>query len=205
MFNTNQMNKGLSEFKNFVITVILIIFTMIIIPFTPLFLMPLGLLIGEPKAYIIQNILYNSYVPLSLILIFMLSKIFFRFLQLGNKVSVGFPSIVFIKESLKPGIIFLMLLVGIISFSITTLRNITNLLLDIPSAINCEYAQTDGVLKFIPSGRADDDIDIAVINGLRFDGGYAFYYRDKLLEGKSYHVEYLPHSKHIVKATQISQ
>jgi len=205
MFNTNQINKGLSEFKNFVITVILIIFTMIIIPFTPLFLMPLSLLIGEPKVYIIQNILYNSYVPLSMVLVVMFLKNFFRFLRLGNKVGVGFPSIVLTKESFKSGIIFLMLLVGIIAFSITPLRNITNLLLDIPSAIYCDYAQMDGVLKFIPSGRADDDVDIVVINGLHFTGGYAFYYRDKLLESKSYHVEYLPHSRHIVKATQISQ
>jgi hypothetical protein len=57
MFDINKFKKGLFEFRNFVIAFILIIFIMIIIPFTPLVLVFFIFIIGEPTTYIIQNII----------------------------------------------------------------------------------------------------------------------------------------------------
>jgi hypothetical protein len=81
--------------------------------------------------------------------------------------------------------------------------------------VQCDNAKLDGVLKFAPSKHTDSP-DNVVINGIQFEGGISNFNNEKSLEdgfrgsihrnffeGKLYHVEYLPHSKYIVRITQI--
>ncbi|MBP2652731.1 MAG: hypothetical protein H6Q73_300 [Firmicutes bacterium] len=215
MLDINKFKKGLFEFRNFVIVFILIIFIMIIIPFTPLVLVFFIFIIGEPTTYIIQNIIYNLYGSLLLILLFMLLIVFFRIQGLIYNFNVGIKYIALNKALLKQMVIFLVALFLILMFSVTSFKNLNNLIADIPHSVQHDYAKMDGVLKLVPSKCVKESDDV-MINGIQFEGGISHFNNEKsfeegfrgsihrnFFEGKLYHVEYLPHSKYIVRITEI--
>lgn len=213
MINMKNLEKKIYLIRNYTIAIILIIFMVILIPFTPLFLVPLMFIIGEPKTYIIRDIIQNLFIPFITILVCMPFVIFLRILFFKNDITEAndrpllkatlsnLSSRKIAKKTVfKPMLIFLTFVLAISFFSFKSIENIANAIADIPYAINCNYPKTEGVVTLLENPNSDgtDGPTFIIINGIRFTGVLSVY-SPQLIEGSSYKAEYLPHTKYIVK------
>jgi len=147
---------------------------------------------GQHIAYIVSRLIQNLYGPLIvIILITILPSVFRIIFALRTK------GIKTYKFSLKNTVITLVMLVFGIYMTLQSFKNIANLVLDIGVVATSEYAKTDGNLILYEATIGDDVQTFMEINGIQFSGGNVL--AGDLVEGDYYQVEYLPHSKYVVK------
>ena len=147
---------------------------------------------GQHIAYIVSRFIQNLYGPLIVIILIAILPTIFRIIF-----ALRTNGIKTYKFSLKNAVITLVMLVFGVYMTFQSFQNIANLVLDIGVVATSEYAKTDGKLILYEATIGDDVQTFMEINGIQFSGGNVL--AGDLVEGDYYQVEYLPHSKYVVK------
>lgn len=163
------------------------------------------LVFGEPVSYIAGGIVSNLYIPLMVVLIMILIYFAVKFIFLNlalNKAVFGDSILQLAKPPLTRAYLksALITLVGfgfVVVFAFHSMLNIFNLVLDIQNLASSDFAKMDGTLTLYEVSYDTSTRTFMQINGTRFEGGFS--HGGELVEGEKYHVEYLPHSKYVVK------
>lgn len=187
----------LNLISSFVIVIIPILIAVITI-----FTMFSGLLvifIGPIYTHVVQRLTLGLIFPLFIVFfLFFLFKIFFTFSKFKFTTLVNAYKTKYKNQALKKVLIFALGSLFFISFLVKENQRTINTIMDIPHIINHEYIGIDGIVKIVDGGDAPSYV---MVDDLRFDEGFA--YDPDFVDGNKTHVEYLPHSKYIVKLTEI--
>lgn len=158
-----------------------------------------------PVSYLAGGIVGNLYTPLLAILVGMILFIAIKFIYLNKYINkklldteVKLPNFRF-KEIL----VILFLVVAAVGFVFNSLITEWNLIQDIPHLAHSDFAVVEGEITIYEVSHGDIDEDRMMINGIKMDGG--FEYSEKLVDNAKYKVEYLPHSKYVVRYHRILQ
>jgi len=200
MFSKNKKSKStttLSFFSSLGIIIIPILIFIVII-FT-MFSGLLGIFIGPIYTHIVQTLTFGLIVPLFIVfIIFFLLKIFLAFFKVNFTTIFSALKLKYKNQLFKKALLLVIISVMFISFLVKVNRRTINTILDIPHSINHEYLEIDGVVYI---HNAMDSPNFVMVDNIRFDDGYV--YDSAVVDGNIYHVEYLPHSKFIVKFTLV--
>ena len=158
---------------------------------------------GAPVSYLAGGIVGDLYVPLLAItggmLFFIAAKFIYLNIAINKKlinVEVKLPKIHF-KE-----ILFIMFLVlGTISLVFNSLITEWNLIQDVPHLVHSDFSIIEGTVTLYEVSHGDTDETKMMVNGMKMDGG--FEYKEEVEENVKYRVEYLPHSRYVVKYQRI--
>lgn len=149
-------------------------------------------IIGQPEAYIVSRLIQNLYGPLIIIILGTvlkwISPSFLIVCARGAKIH---------KFNFKNILIAFFMIALVTSITYNSFKNYIDLILDIGIVATSNYSQVDGKLKLYEASVGDDDQTFMEVNGIKFSGGNAKL--GDLKEGDYYHVEYLPHTKYVVK------
>lgn len=149
---------------------------------------------GEAAGYIICEIFRNLYIPSVVAMITIAAGLIIKFIYLNIKSDTKMDKST--GSSGKNIFILLAVVLIIFCFSFKNIKNIGNLIMDIPCVVEANYSTTEGVVKFYEDRHESLVNHYMNVNGIMFSGGYS--YGEKLYEGSKYNVQYLPHSKYVV-------
>lgn len=201
--DTDKMKKKQQGYGRFFITFVIVLGLFITYPFITSFVYIGTRLFGVPVSYLAGGIVGNLYVPLLAILGGMLLFIAVKFIYLNlfiNKkllnVEVKLPKLHF-KE-----VLFIMFLVaGAALLVFKSLNTEWNLIQDIPHLAHSDFGVIEGTVVLYEVSHGDDSETKMMVNGMKMDGG--FEYKEEVVEKAKYHVEFLPHSRYVVKYHRI--
>jgi len=187
-----EQTKQINRIVRPIITLIIVIVLMIMIPIISGFAY-LGLVVfGQHIAYIACQIILNLYGPLIIIVIIMILPTVFHVIAVVSSVDKKIH-----KPYFKNMMITVFVLIIGVYITFHSFHNLYNLILDIGSVATSNYAKTEGVLELYEIPNGEDTATRMKINEIKFEGGNV--QADELIVGDYYKVEYLPHSRFVVK------
>lgn len=195
----NDLEKDIQKkVKQFLRPLIGIVFSfafMILIPILVQVVRLITLPFGETVSYIVCEIITSLSVPNLAFMIIMIIVLMVRFISINIKLGgrIGKPALSHTKYVL----LLLIVIVSVFYFSFTSILHIVDLVMDVPHVAAADYLVAEGPLKVFEENHGDSTDYHMNVNGIMFAGRYS--YSEKLDEGCKYHIEYLPHSKYVVK------
>ncbi len=160
----------------------------------------LVIIIGPIYTYMIRSLIMGLIVPLCIIFIIaFLLKIFAAFFQTNllniiKNYSAQFPS-----KAMKQTAVIIIACVFAVFFLAGQTQKTFNVVIDIPNVINHQYGSIDGIVEIQTD--TGDNSPFVLVDNITFNEGFVF--KPGIINGKRYHVEYLPHTRYIVDFTLI--
>lgn len=201
MVNTDNRGIKITNRMNRVARPIIILITslvlMLMIPvLSGLAAIPFLVMGQQVAAYIACRLIQNLYGPIIMVVFIAIFPFICSFVF-----SLRTKGVHLDKASLKRKAIMLFTLTLCICMTYNSFKNIANLILDIGVIAESNYAEEDGRLELYDVTYGDNDSTFIKINDIKFEGGNV--QAGVLIEGDHYHVEYLPHTKYVVKYKHI--
>jgi len=187
------------------IAFVIILILFIVYPFITSFVYIGTSFFGVPVSYLAGGIVGNLYAPLLAVLGCMLLYIAVKFIYLNLSINKKIldADVALPKLRFKKILVILIFMGSAVVFLFSTMETEWNMILDIPHLAYSDFATTDGTVSLYEVSHGDTYETKMIVNGIKMDGGFA--YGEEPVEGEKYHVEYLPHSRYVVKYQRIPQ
>jgi hypothetical protein len=160
--------------------------------------------ISVPVSYLAGGMVGNLYVPLIAILVGMIFFIAIKCIYLNLYINKKLLDVEVKRTKLtfKEILVILCLVVAGVGLVFNSLTMEWNLIQDIPHLAHSDFAVAEGEITLYEISHGDTSETRMMIDGIKMDGG--FEYEEQLVDHAKYYVEYLPHSKYVVRYHRIS-
>lgn len=203
--NTDKIIKQLWGYGRFLLLVVIALALVVIYPFITSFVYIGARLFGQPISYLAGGLVANLYAPLLAAFVVMSILIMVRFFYLNvfiNKNLLGVeaapPKVRF--KGILVVVIFVVVAVHVVCKSLLAEWNLVQ---DIPHLAHADFATAEGIVHLYTVPHDLTEETKIQINGIRMEGGIVD--GETLVDGATYHIEYLPHSQYVVKYHRVSR